>query len=93
MNIINSAKIKGKILHKLLRCGKIEASHTAVENLYHGFPRDKVGFVKECIKDLMKEGIIFCKQTSYGLQVSVNLEKADKIKEYIRIYLFEDDEE
>lgn len=34
----------------------------------------------------------FCKNTDYDIQVSVNLEKAGEIKEYIRAYLFDDED-
>ena len=84
---MNDLIIKGKILHKLLRAGKIDASHTAIENLYRGFSRDKVGLVKENIQELIKEGILLPKKTNYGLQISINIEESEKIKEYIRIYL------
>lgn len=79
--------VKGKILHKLLRAGKIEASHTAIENLYRGFPRDRVGQIKDCIKELIKEDILLPKNTNYGIQISINIEESEKIKEYIRLYL------
>jgi len=39
-------EIKGKILHKLARFGKFEASHTAIEHIQKGFPKDIVGRVK-----------------------------------------------
>ena len=59
-------EIKGKILHKLSRFGKFEASHTAIENLQKGFPKDIVGRVKEMIIGLKKENVLFVKHTSYG---------------------------
>lgn len=83
---MDSNWIKGKILHKLIRTGKIEASHTAIENLYRSFPRDKAGDVKECIKELIREGILFQKFTNYGIQISINIEKSELIKEYINGY-------
>ncbi|MDI6737902.1 MAG: hypothetical protein QME12_05315 [Nanoarchaeota archaeon] len=54
---MDNNQIKGKILHKLLRAGKIEASHTAIENLHKGFPKDMAGRVKDTVKELVKEGI------------------------------------
>ena len=70
-------EIKGKILHKLARFGKFEASHTAVENLQKGFPKDLVGRVKEIITELKKENVLFVKKTSYGEQISMNLDKKE----------------
>lgn len=92
MNIkkMDNNQIKGKILHKLLRAGKIEASHTAIENLHKGFPKDMAGRVKDNVKELVKEGILLEKHTSYGVQVSINIEHSEKIKEYIRIFLMQD---
>lgn len=89
--LMDNNHIKGRILHKLVRAGKIEASHTAVENLCRGFPKDKVGDIKECIKELVREGILIQKFTNYGLQVSVNIGKSEKVKQYINGYLLTED--
>ena len=80
-------QIKGKILHKLTRKGKFEHSHTALDNLQKGFPPDLKGKAKDMSQELMKEGILFLKKTSYGKQVSINLDKKDKIMEYIDEFL------
>ncbi len=79
--------IKGKILHKLTRKGKFEHSHTAIENLPKSFPPDLKGKAKEMSQELIKEGILYLKNTSYGKQVSINLDKKDKIMEYIDEFL------
>ena len=80
-------QIKGKILHKLTRKGKFEHSHTALDNLQKGFPPDLRGRAKDMSKELIKEGILYLKITSYGRQVSVNLERKDNIIEYIDEFL------
>ncbi|MBI2147668.1 hypothetical protein HYU19_04285 [Candidatus Woesearchaeota archaeon] len=80
-------EIKGKILHKLVRFGKFEASHTAIEHLQSGFPKDMVGRAKEMVAELKKENILFSKKTGYGEQVSMNLEKRDTIMKYVEIFL------
>lgn len=80
-------EIKGKILHKLTRFGKFEASHTAIEHLQKGFPKDIVGRVKDMIKELNKENILLVKHASYGEQVSINLDMIDKVMFYIDIFL------
>jgi len=80
-------EIKGKILHKLTRLGKFKHSHTSVDNLPKGFPSEIKGKVKNIIKELIKERILFKKPTSYGMEVSINLEKREKIMEYISIFL------
>lgn len=80
-------QIKGKILHKLTRKGKFEHSHTALDNLQKGFRPDLRGRAKDMSEELIKEGILYLKKTSYGKQVSINLEKRDKIMEYIDEFL------
>jgi hypothetical protein len=80
-------EIKGKILHKLTRLGKIKHSHTSIDNLPKGFPGDLRGEVKKCVEELIKEGILFLKPTSYGEEVSINCEHKDKIIHYISKFL------
>ena len=80
-------QIKGKILHKLTRKGKFEHSHTALENLPKSFPPEMKGRTKEMSEDLIREGILYFKKTSYGKQVSINLDKKDKIVGYIDEFL------
>ena len=83
----NNEQIKGKILHKLTRKGKFEHSHTALDNLQKSFPPDLKGKAKDMSQELIKEGILYLKKASYGKQVSINLDKKDKIMEYIDEFL------
>lgn len=80
-------EIKGKILHKLSRFGKFEHSHTAIEHLQKGFPKDIAGRAKEMVHQLKKEGLLKSKQTNYGEQVSINIEKTEEVMYYIDIFL------
>ncbi|MFC1691327.1 hypothetical protein ACFL0W_04035 [Nanoarchaeota archaeon] len=80
-------EIKGKILHKLTRLGKFKHSHTSISNLPKGFPKDQRGFVKSQIEELIKEEILFVKPTNYGDEVSINLDKKEKIMDYIEKFL------
>ena len=80
-------EIKGKILHKLTRLGKFSHSHTSIDNLQKGFPKDIRGKVKELVKELVKERILMTKQTHYGLEISVNIDEQEKIMYYIEIFL------
>jgi hypothetical protein len=80
-------EIKGKVLHKLARFGKFQASHTAIENLQKGFPKDLAGRVKDLIKELKKEGILLPKKTGYGEQISISLAKKETVMDYIEIFL------
>ena len=87
MDSWTDGEIKGKILHKLTRAGKFQASHTAIENLQNGFPKDLVGKVKEMIAELKKEGLLLPKRTNYGEQISINLQKKEKVLGYIELFL------
>lgn len=80
-------QIKGKILHKLTRKGKFEHSHTALDNLQKGFPPDLKGKAKDISQELIKEGILHLKKTGYGKHISINLDKKEKIMEYIDEFL------
>lgn len=80
-------EIKGKILHKLTRLGKFSHSHTSIENLPKGFPIDIRGRVKDIVKELKKEEILFSKPTSYGEEVSINPKMKEKILYYINKFL------
>lgn len=81
------SQIKGKILHKLTRKGKFEHSHTALENLQKSFPSELKGMAKEMSQELIKEGILYLKKTGYGDHVSINLDKKEKIMEYVEEFL------
>ena len=80
-------QIKGKILHKLIRKGKFEHSHTAIENLPKSFPPELKGRAREMSDGLIKENILHSKNTNYGKQVSINLDKKEKVMEYIDEFL------
>ena len=82
-----NGQIKGRILHKLTRKGKFEHSHTALDNLQKSFPSELRGKANEMSEELIKEGILHLKKTSYGKQVSINVEEKEKIMEYIDEFL------
>lgn len=72
-------ELKQIILRKLFRRRVIGGKHTAIEHLTKGLPGHVVGVAKDAVKELVKEGLILTKPTSYGLQVSLNPEKIDEI--------------
>jgi len=80
-------EVKGKVLHKLTRMGKFEHSHTSIDNLPKGFPSDLKGRVKDLVKELKKEKILISKPTSYGEEISINVEMKEKIMHYVDIFL------
>ena len=83
-------EIKGKILHKLTRLGKFRHSHTSIDNLPKGFPKELRGDVKGQIQELKKEGILFSKNTEYGEEISINADKKERIMYYIEKFLDRD---
>lgn len=85
--MLTDEEVKGKVLHKLVRAGKIEHSHTALEHAQKGFPKDMIGRVKALVRELIKEGVLHEKQTSYGVQISVNVEKLDVVEQYVELFL------
>ena len=80
-------EIKGKILHKLTRLGKFHHSHTSINNMPKGFPKNLAKQVKKETENLIKENILFIKPTSYGKEISINTEKKEKIMFYINKFL------
>ena len=71
------------ILRKLFRRRVIGGKHTAIEHLTKGLPKHVAGEAKNAVNELIKEGLILSKPTSYGLQVSLNPEKIDEISRII----------
>ncbi len=75
--------LKQIIFRKLYRRRVIGGKHTAFEHITKGLPKHVVGEAKNVVKELIKEGFILQKPTSYGLQVSLNPEKIDDITKII----------
>ena len=67
------------ILRKMFRRRIIGGKHTAIEHLTKGLPKHVIGEAKNAVIELIKEGFILSKPTSYGLQVSLNQEKINEI--------------
>lgn len=84
--------IRARLLFALARHRKWGESHTAYEHMLRQFKSEALGkaglkHVKNITEELMKEGFILKKSTHYGLQVSLNPRKAEKIKEIINEHL------
>jgi hypothetical protein len=85
--MVSNDELKAMILHKLSKKRKWGESHTAIENVSKGVPSHLKGKLKELAEELIKEGFIVPKPTSYGLQISLNVERSEEIKLIIRKYL------
>ena len=86
---MDNSIIRAKLLFTLARKRKWGESHTAYENLFRQFRSELLG--KEGMKlatkianDLIREGFVIKKPTSYGLQVSLNPNKSMEIKKLIK---------
>ena len=75
--------LKKIILRKLYRHRIIGGKHTAIDHLTKGLPKHVVGNAKEAVNQLIKQRLLLTKNTSYGLQVSLNPEKIDEITKII----------
>jgi len=82
--------LKATILKKLKRRGKWGGAHTSFDKLTAGIPKHLHGKAKDAARELIKEGLLLSKPTSYGLEVSLNPRRRDEIERIIREYLGEE---
>ncbi len=80
------------ILYKLAKHGYFHGRHTAFDNIAKGFKPQhlgKFGYKKidKLSIELIKQGLLIKKPTSYGLHVYLNSSKSKEIKEFIKRYL------
>ncbi len=86
-NMNNRGVLKATILKKLKRRGKWGGAHTSFDVLARGIPKHLRGEAKEVATELIKDGLLLSKPTSYGLEVSLNPEKKEEIDKIIKKYL------
>ena len=85
----NENFIKAKLLYSLVRKRKWGESHTDYENIFKILKSESLGKeglrqAKEFAEQLIREGFIIKKPTSYGLQISLNPHRAYEIKKIIK---------
>lgn len=71
------------ILDKFARHGWWKAKHTSFDNTAKGTPQHMRAKIKEAAEQLIKEGFLIQKPTSYGLEVSLNFDRKDEIFDII----------
>lgn len=76
--------IKARLLYHLRRKKVLGGVHTPYDTLKMGFPKHLGKEVEHAAKELVKEGFLITKPTSYGLQVSLNKEKLAEIEGFIQ---------
>lgn len=74
---------KPLVLRKLFRRRIIGGKHTAFEHAMTGVPGHALGDVKKAAEELIKNGFIIAKKTSYGLQISLDPERLEEIEQII----------
>ncbi|HLC31122.1 MAG TPA: hypothetical protein VJK51_00485 [Candidatus Nanoarchaeia archaeon] len=79
----NPEIIKARLLYHLRKKKVVGGVHTHFDTLKRGFPKHLGKEVENAAKDLIKEGWLITKPTSYGLQVSLNKDKILEIEAYI----------
>ena len=79
--------LKATILKKLKRRGKWGHAHTSLDKLTSGIPKHLRGLAKDVAKELIKEGLLISKPTSYSLEVSLNPRRKAEIDKIIEEYL------
>ncbi len=84
---IDMNELKALILFRLQNRRIWGAKHTAIENLTKSIPPHLKHEAKNAIKELIKEGFLIVKPTSYGKQVSLNINKSKEIKEFVDEHL------
>jgi hypothetical protein len=87
--MLSDDEIKATLLFKLHKRGNWGASHTAFENLLKGWNQSDLGkqglkLVQKLAKELIRQGAIVPKPTSYGLQVSLNPRQSEQITALMR---------
>ena len=82
-------ELKAWILYKLAKHGYFHGRHTAFDNIAKGFKPQHLGReghkrISRLSQDLIRQGLLIRKPTSYGLHVYLNAHKSEDIGEFIR---------
>ena len=76
-------KIKARLLYHLRKKRVLGGVHTHYDTLKRGFPKHLGKEIERIADELIKEGWLVTKPTSYGLQVSLNKDRVVEIDEFI----------
>lgn len=79
--VLNDLKLT--ILERLYRAGYIGGRHTGIENAAKSLPKHEAGGAKQAVKELIKEGYIVPKPTSYGMHIALNPKRIAEIRKLI----------
>ncbi|OIO41814.1 hypothetical protein CO154_02665 [Candidatus Pacearchaeota archaeon CG_4_9_14_3_um_filter_31_7] len=76
--------IKARLLYHLRKKRVLGGVHTHYDTLKRGFPKHLGKEVEKAANELLKQGWLISKPTSYGLQVSLNKNKIQEIENFIK---------
>lgn len=77
-------RIRKNIVKKLYSVRAFSKGHLLLERLMHGIPKHLAGFVKDALKDLVREEIVkYYGKTKYGDAFQLNIKKLKEIEEII----------
>ena len=77
---MEDSEIKVDVLRKMLRHRWIGGKHTSIDNIPKGFPQHERKRVGDLTKELIKEGFVLHKPTSYGEKISLNPKRVYEAK-------------
>lgn len=75
---------RAKILWRLYRHRFIGGKHTDINNLRKGFAKHDYDLINIAIKELVRDGLIIVKPTSYGEHVSINKKRLSEVLKEIK---------
>ena len=84
MKVYGEEGIKATILYHLRKKRIIGGAHTPFDTLKTGFPSHLGKDIKKIAEQLIRDGLLITKPTSYGLQVSLNKNKLKEVEEFIK---------
>ena len=77
-------RIRNNILKKLYAYAAFSKGHLLFERLLHGIPPHLSGFVKDVLKNLMKdELVLFYGKTKHGNAYQLNIKKLEEIENIV----------
>lgn len=77
-------RIRNNLLKKLYAYGAFSKGHMLFERLLHAVPSHLSGYVKDVLKDLMKEELVlFYGKTKHGDAYQLNIKKLGEIEKIV----------
>lgn len=77
-------RVRKNIVKKLYSVKAFRKGHLLLQTLQKGIPSHLVGFVKDVLKELIKEEIVVCYgKTKYRLAYQLNIKRLKEIEEIV----------